>query len=444
MIALLNANAAQIPLADDSVHCIVTSPPYYGLRSYQGKKQPQIWGGDKSCEHSWNYSSRTMQTGGINPKQLSNKGVDGYGWQVESAFCSKCGAWYGCLGEEPTPDLYISNMCIIGEELQRVLRPDGTLWMVIGDSYNGSGGAGGDYNKGGLKEGQPRYKGRNVASLKPKDLIGIPWMLAFAYRDELGFWLRKDIIWVKTNAMPEGGAIDRPTSSHEYIFLFSKSRRYYYDRHAIAEPAKYAGDRRDQRPDSRRGDDKMKSMNNPTPQMRNKRDVWIHNTGRYKGAHYATFPGELIVDCIKAGTSEAGCCMYCGAPYERIVRREQLGERDDTGRTHGLDEQRLSSPGAPPERGWEAINHTERWAQTCRCKYPPLGLKRPIVFDPFVGSGTTCEVARALNCDSIGMDISFEYLRDNARARLDLDKLEAWQEGIIDNSDVSDLPLFNT
>src|SRR5690606_36337446 len=124
-------------------------------------------------------------------------------------------------------------MVEVFREVRRVLRKDGTLWLNLGDSYNGSGGAGGDYNAGGVKEGQPRYPGRRLAGLKPKDLIGVPWAVAFALRED-GWYLRADIIWSKPAPMPES-VTDRPTRSHEYIFLLSKSPRYYYAAYAIRE-----------------------------------------------------------------------------------------------------------------------------------------------------------------------------------------------------------------
>ena len=252
-------------LPDELVHCCVTSPPYWGLRDY---------------------------------------GVDGQ------------------LGLEPTPEEYVDNLVAVFREVRRVLRDDGTLWLNLGDCYNGSGGAGGDYNPGGLKEGQPKYPGRNIASLKPKDLVGIPWRVAFALQAD-GWWLRSDIIWHKPNPMPSS-VKDRPTAAHEYIFLLSKSQHYYYDAQAIREPSSMPLLSSDtKRKESKRGRrDKQRGhgrrhagFNERWDQMskaaqcamgRNKRSVWTVATRPFPEAHFATFPLQLIEPCILAGAPVGG------------------------------------------------------------------------------------------------------------------------------------------
>jgi DNA modification methylase len=200
-------------------------------------------------------------------------------------------------------------------EVRRVLRDDGTLWVNIADSYAGSGkGSAVDAEnaakyKQGTNRGMVGKSGVTKVSFgncKNKDLVGVPWLLAFALRDA-GYYLRQDIIWAKPNPMPEP-VKDRCVKAHEYIFLFSKSRRYYFDHEAIQEPAKYAGDNRGARGDSRRGT-KMNSMSGRTGEMRNKRDVWTVTTKPYKGAHFATFPVELITPCILAGCPEGGTVL---------------------------------------------------------------------------------------------------------------------------------------
>jgi len=270
-------------LPDQSVHTCVTSPPYYGLRDY---------------------------------------GVDGQ------------------IGMEATPEAFVAELVSVFRECWRVLRDDGTLWLNLGDSYNGSGGAGGDYGPGGLKEGQPKYPGRKVSGLKPKDLIGIPWMVAFALRAD-GWFLRSDIIWHKPNPMPES-VTDRPTRAHEYIFLFSKSSRYYYDNEAIKEPAQEwtgqaatfartgavsehiipgqsAAQHRPDRKDKQRGhgrrhagfNERWDSMTKEEQGagLRNKRSVWTVATRPYSGAHFATFPPDLIEPCVLAGSPEDGTVL---------------------------------------------------------------------------------------------------------------------------------------
>ena len=180
-------------LPDESVNCCVTSPPYWGLRDYGTAE----WdGGDQECDHKQHFARNDggrVNTNGFHGSATegSNKGAINYRDQ-----CPKCGAIRKDrqLGLERTPEEYVARMVDIFREVRRVLKPDGTLWLNLGDSYNGSGGAGGDYNAGGIKEGQPKYKGRNTGSLKPKDLVGIPWRVAFALQAD-GWWLRQDIIW---------------------------------------------------------------------------------------------------------------------------------------------------------------------------------------------------------------------------------------------------------
>lgn len=305
---LINANALAIPLANKCVHTIVTSPPYWGLRDY---------------------------------------GTDGQ------------------LGLEVTPDAYIANLVEVFCECKRILRDDGTLWVNIGDSYASNG----CYINAWMEkesnkdkhhlhsENYDRYADRKAirggeGNIKGKDLIGIPWMLAFALRAD-GWYLRQDIIWAKPNPMPES-VKDRCTKSHEYIFLLSKSARYYYDNEAVAEPSMQLGKTAIRFGGSKYGDDHdpkyaTKSGNEYTDSgTRNKRDVWTVTTKPYKGAHYATFNPELIKPCILAGAPEGG-----------------------------------------------------------------------IVFDPFVGSGTTVATAIQLGRKGIGIDLSFKYLQENAKVRVE-------------------------
>jgi DNA modification methylase len=230
----------------------------------------------------------------------------------------------GQIGLEPTPEAYIAAMVEVFRCVRDVLADDGTLWLNLGDSYARQ--AGDDSTKAtdtGFGEG--RGTGRTGKShllfktgnnrppegLKPKDLIGIPWMLAFALRAD-GWYLRQDIIWHKPNPMPES-VRDRCTKAHEYIFLLSKSERYYFDSHAIAEPAQYFGkDNRSGKGNIRyegkrtEGDAKANGQQSfvPINETRNKRSVWTVTTKPYKGAHFATFPPDLIEPCILAGSRQ--------------------------------------------------------------------------------------------------------------------------------------------
>ena len=287
-------------LPDSMMNMCVTSPPYYGLRDYGLKGQ---------------------------------------------------------IGLEDSPEKYIYSLVRVFREVKRVLKDDGTLWVNIGDSYNGSGKAKNDKSIDRYKQKTNKYSriGKtSIRTLKEKDLIGIPWMLAFALRKD-GWYLRQDIIWSKPNPMPES-VKDRCTKAHEYIFLLSKQKKYYFDYEAIMEEAAYDG-RKDMRMKgshkyAQEGVTGLQKQDFSAREherwivkdgrfMRNKRDVWEVNTKPFTGAHFAVFPEDLIVDCIKAGCPEGG-----------------------------------------------------------------------FVLDPFFGSGTTGVVARKLNRNFTGIDLGFKEISD--------------------------------
>lgn len=242
-------------LPDNSVDCCVTSPPYFNLRDY---------------------------------------GVDGQ------------------IGLENTPEDYITRLVDVFREVRRVLKPEGTLWANIADSYATSGGK--------VREG-----------IKAKDLIGIPWMLAFALRDE-GYYLRQDIIWNKMNTMPES-VTDRCTKTHEYIFLLSKSPRYYFDAESIAEPvADSTLQRLAQNIERQKGSDRIPGKTNGPmkaamprfKEKRNKRSVWDISTARYREAHFATYPEKLVQSCILAGCPEGGVVLdpFMGSGTTGLVAKK--------------------------------------------------------------------------------------------------------------------------
>lgn len=276
-------------LPDESVHCCVTSPPYYALRDY---------------------------------------GMDGQ------------------IGREDTPAAYVARLVEVFAEVRRVLRADGTLWLNISDTYAGKGDQGAalhpKYPNG--RTGQSVALNRKVDGYKAKDMIGIPWMLAFALRSD-GWYLRSDIIWRKANPMPES-CKDRPSRCYEHIFLLSKSRKYHYDAAAIAEPlapfsaARY---RRGRGGDSKYaekipGQGNVQGLNmartgsyytdKPEPTSRNKRDVWDINTVSYHGGHFAAYPPKLAETCILAGCPEGGIVLdpffgsgTTGAAAKRLARQ---------------------------------------------------------------------------------------------------------------------------
>ena len=263
-IELYHGDCLQVlkELPAESVHCVVTSPPYWGLRDY---------------------------------------GTDGQ------------------LGLEETPEQHVSKMVEVFSEVRRVLKTDGTLWINYGDCYaNSSSGGGGavDVRTDGRKttlgdKVRGRVKGRNTLGpgLKPKDLCGIPWRVAFALQAD-GWWLRQDIIWHKPNPMPES-VTDRCTKAHEYIFLLAKSPRYYYDAESIKE--KYKDKRQGNPGKYNRGGNGNPYAGQATELIpgtgRNRRSVWTIATAPYPGAHFATFPPKLIEPCIMAGCPEGGTVL---------------------------------------------------------------------------------------------------------------------------------------
>jgi len=237
----------------------------------------------------------------------------------------------GQIGLEQTPDAFIAELVAVFSEVKRVLRNDGTLWVNMGDSYNGSGGNHQPHHKNDTgfqgKIGAEKHKGtgRNVDTLKSKDLVGIPWMLAFALRAD-GWYLRQDIIWHKPNPMPES-VRDRCTKAHEYIFLMSKSPKYYFDSEAMKEPSTNLGKTKIRFGGNKYGDSDdpkhaTKSGNEYTDTgFRNKRSVWSVTTRPFKGAHFATFPPALIEPCILAGCPEGGTVLdpFFGAGTTGLV-----------------------------------------------------------------------------------------------------------------------------
>lgn len=274
-------------LPDKSVQCVVTSPPYWGLRDY----------GD--------------------PNQL---------------------------GLEPSPQEYVQKLVKIFQEVHRVLRDDGTVWLNLGDSYNGSGKGAWD-KKDVQKEvyvppaGTPSTK---APGLKPKDLVGIPWRVAFGLQDD-GWYLRQDIIWKKPNPMPES-VKDRCTKAHEYMFLLSKSTKYFYDAEAVQEKANYDGRKDEMQKGSAkysksvvpnhtgksfagRGHKRWKK-NSEGIRVRNRRSVWDIPTRPYSGAHFAVFPPDLVEPCIKAGSQEGNIVLdpFMGAGTTGVVAQD-LGRR---------------------------------------------------------------------------------------------------------------------
>lgn len=357
-------------MPDQSVHCCVTSPPYFGLRDY---------------------------------------GMDGQ------------------IGLEDTPQAFVARLVEVFREVRRVLRDDGTLWLNLGDSY---GSAGGDiftgfnarYDGTGLDGGKQAAIAENAKSagsktretgLRPKNLLGIPWRVAFALQDD-GWYLRQEIIWNKPNPMPES-VRDRCTKAHEQIFLLSKSPRYYFDSEAIKEPSVYSGSQETQKKGSFKGKRSEQDASvigqafRAVTETRNRRSVWTVTTKPFKGAHFATFPPDLIEPCVLAGAPER-CCQCCGAPripqWDRGVEAKHVDPSDldrfgtgDAGVHRKVGGQYQKWLNENPKR---LVGHKD----SCDCE---AGSVPGLVLDPFGGSGTTAGVALKNGRDAVICELNPEY-----------------------------------
>lgn len=284
-------------LAEKSVQCVVTSPPYFGLRDY-GTAQ---WSNaDPSCDHKQSINARRDSSGGFGNKQT--RGTQPSTQAVVQQYrdvCGKCGATRidQQIGLEATPSAYVAALAAVFAEVWRVLKDDGVLWLNLGDSYANDT-KWGEQSSGKHVQALHGDSGigrrRHMTGLPSKSLIGIPWRVAFALQDA-GWILRAEVIWHKPNAMPES-VTDRPTRDHEQIFLFSKQPRYYYNADAIKEPAISV------RVATPNGFNPPSVGSVVTSETRNIRTVWSINTVGYKDAHFATFPPELAARCILAGS----------------------------------------------------------------------------------------------------------------------------------------------
>ncbi len=429
-----------------SVHCVVTSPPYWSLRDY--KLEPTVWGGDLECEHDWGQVLTERKRGHPHGQTATCgntlAGVAGVTVK-QGQFCQRCGGWLGNLGHEPTPEMFVEHIVQSFREIRRVLRDDGVIWLNLGDSYAGSGGAHTkDHANPGLSQSARRdgvahtfgkhagiadafHDGYRVdggrgpdklaACLKPKDLIGMPWRVALALQAD-GWYLRQDIIWHKPNCMPES-VTDRPTKAHEYIFLFSKTSRYYFDGDAIREAynplslSRYETAMMGTAPGARKpnGDldrrERERQVRDPNPLGRNCRSVWTIATESYKQAHFATFPTEIPRRAILAGSSEAGCCPECGSPWKRVIERTGHVNRREEAHVPGNTATKTDSTRWAP-----VAMATDEWIPGCTHDLEAVPC---VVLDPFAGSGTVAAVARSLGRRWIGIDLSRPYLELSRR-----------------------------
>lgn len=427
-------------LPDCAVHSVICSPPYFGLRNYGTAS----WeGGDPACDHVIPTKATKIKN---SPKQTTP--VDANQSQFRET-CGKCGATRvdQQLGLESTPEAYIARLVDVFREARRVLRDDGTLWIVIGDSYAGSWGNYMPTGKGGQRPKtkerweRPAYKesenwrpptSYKLPGLKEKDLMMIPARLAIALCDD-GWYLRQEIIWSKPNGMP-ASMKDRCTRSHETIYMLAKKPRYWYDAHAIKRPAQSDSNARllrgnsdhhknvngapgqpshsihQPRPNRHKQDGVGKRQyegfneryyDNPVP-MANARSVWTIATTSGMAGHYATFPPKLVERMILAGCPHK-TCGKCGAPWVREYKK--------TGHVNGREPAHAANntPTKVDSTGWKPTwRLTGNWIPTCKCETTET--VPGIVLDPFMGSGTTARVAVGLGRDYLGCDLNADYV----------------------------------
>lgn len=364
-----NVDSIKKMVADGvKVHTIITSPPYYGLRSYLDENHP-------------------------------NKDQE--------------------IGLEESPEDFINNLVSVFRECKDLLADDGVLWVNIGDSYyNYRPGIGQKVTKQSIAgdkvtefDDSPK-RGNRLQGYKEKDLMGIPWELAFALRND-GWHLRQDIIWSK-NGMPES-VRDRCTKSHEYIFMLTKKPHYYFDNEAIKTPSKSQDNSKRDRDTTKlnnvSGRTRMAGLTKNDYSMANKRSVWEVNTVPYKEAHTAVFPPKLIEPMILAATSEKGHCPQCGNRWHRKVERI-AGESSECPKTQLSHEARggtgipSGTVGKSGSGRIDGYSVTLGWEPSCECGCDPVP---DVVFDPFFGSGTTGGVAAAHGRNWIGCELNDEY-----------------------------------
>jgi DNA modification methylase len=474
-------------LPDRCVHEVVTSPPYWGLRDYG--LPPTIWGGDPHHRHRW---------GSLGP------------------FC-KCGAWRGCLGLEPTPQMFVAHLVQVFREVRRVLRDDGTLWLNLGDTFTSVGKWGGQsgwkHNRAYRSRRGLRSKHRDETEVngpnrgcydgfQQGDMAAIPWRVALALQQD-GWILRRDIIWAKKTAMPESitgtqwvrcrrktgrripvaqgglsswdmgehshsGAYSgayrgeektvpeyedcpgckkceatnglrlrrgsgRPTTAHEYIFLFAKSGDYFYDLQAAKEKASGNAHSRGRGGTPKSAGVDMNTFGRPKQNgdydlavrdivpSRNPRSFWLMSSEPTSEKHFAAYPTELVRRCIQPGTSDGGCCESCGAQHAPVIHKaaspqpvDYEGKNADQHEQHS--HRRMLANMRAARKAGKGVSHDNPFPQavivgyraTCNCN---AGVVPPIVLDPFCGTGTTGQVARDMGRRFIGIDQNPEYVK---------------------------------
>jgi len=375
-------------IPDETIDLVVTSPPYYGLRDY-GDDCATVWGGDPDCEHDWIETVRLNSLGGPpgSTADVRNTQLGIQRFEIKEGTCRTCGAWRGQLGHEADPDTYVEHLMTIIREIYRVLKPTGSFWLNLGDTYYG----------GQDDEDDPEW-------LQDQQLLGVPERVLVAMQKE-GWILRNKIIWTKPNAMPSSTKT-RFTPKHEVVYFFVKQVGYFFDYDAVSIPRqlklgeKIEGDLRGKNPG----------------------DVWSIPTEACPDAHFAVFPPALVEPIIKACCPRE-VCLICGKPRERIWESRKPeggydGVRNVGGRTDGY----MTRLG----KNIRAIWIFKGWSK-CSCG---AGFIPGMVLDPFAGSGTALRVARHLNRSFIGIEIVPKYAEMSQR-RVKTDVYKQLPNGVV-------------
>jgi DNA modification methylase len=447
---IINGNCLEIlkTFPNESINCVMTSPPYWALRDY-GSSTESIWDGDKNCEHNWNEYKTPPKGGhchpdrppivGANRSEMEEGSSIRFGYT--SNFCSKCGAWKGSLGLEPTFDLYIKHLCNIFDEVKRVLRKDGTVWINLGDTYANTG-RGHKPEHFWNEDGTPKnkfafkYQDGKVPTdfpktytenpLESKNLSLIPFRFAIEMQNR-GWILRNVIIWHKPNCMPSS-IKDRFTVDFEYLFFFVKNKKYFFETQYENYTESTINDNRYGKENllMRLKKPKDKIMQDPTKckqsifrqglqeQGRNKRTVWKICSKSFKESHFAVYPKELCETPIKAGCPEF-VCNKCGKPREPIYKSDyQKKEIEWHNEKYGENDERTKRLGRMQPTSQVKNTSKKIGYSSCSCN---AGFSSGIILDPFFGAGTTGLVALKQNKKFIGIELNPEYI-EIAKRRL--------------------------